>query len=450
MAISPETPRRVYSITALNRAAKVILEQEFPLVWVEGEVSNLSRPASGHLYFSLKDEHAQIRCALFKSRARLLRHSPENGARVVARARVTLYEGRGDFQLVVEHLEPAGTGALQQAFEALKSKLELEGLFAREHKKSLPRFPERLGVITSPSGAVIRDILNVLRRRCPGLPVRIYPVPVQGKDAPPAITAALRQAARRQDCEVLILARGGGSLEDLWAFNDEQVARVIHACPIPVISAVGHETDFTIADFVADLRAPTPSAAAELASPDQTDWLERVQALEQRLIRHQRQQLDHLGWRLRALRGRLPHPRQRLQTQMQRADHLESRLRLALAAKLENRRQREQRLALRLAAHHPRALLAPRKQRLAQAQKSLPTLIRQHLASEQTHLATLNRALHTVSPLATLERGYAIAWDQHHQILRDTDALSPNDAIRLKLARGELECQVISTHGASK
>lgn len=259
--------REVFTVSQLNDEVRALLENQFPLIWVEGEISNLARPASGHLYFSLKDDAAQVRCAMFKMRNRLLDFQPENGQQVLLRTRVSLYPARGEFQLIVEHMEAAGDGALRRQFELLKRRLSEEGLFDPESKLPLPMVPERLGVITSPTGAAIRDILSVLKRRFPGIPVLIYPVPVQGAEAPAAIVKALRTAAARHECDLLIMARGGGSLEDLWAFNDEAVARAMHACPIPIVSGIGHEIDFTIADFVADQRAPTPSAAAELVSP---------------------------------------------------------------------------------------------------------------------------------------------------------------------------------------
>jgi exodeoxyribonuclease VII large subunit len=267
----PTTSREIYSISELNSEARVLLEKRFPLIWVEGEISNLARPASGHIYFSLKDEAAQVRCAMFKMHNRLVNFQPKNGQQVLARVRISLYEARGEFQLIVEHMEETGDGALRRQFELLKQKLFEEGLFDEAHKQALPFLPTQLGVITSPSGAAIRDILSVLKRRFPGIPVLIYPVPVQGTEAPQAIVESIHSAAKCQDCDLLILARGGGSLEDLWAFNEETVARAINACPIPIVTGIGHEIDFTIADFVADYRAPTPSAAAEFISPDHTE-----------------------------------------------------------------------------------------------------------------------------------------------------------------------------------
>lgn len=275
--------RRVLSVSQLNREARALLEGGFPLIWVEGEISNLSRPVSGHVYFSLKDAAAQVRCTLFRNRATLLRFKPQDGLHVLMRARVSLYEARGDFQLIVEHMEEAGHGALQRAFEELKQKLAKQGLFDAAHKNLLPAVPRRIGVVTSPSGAAIRDILSVIRRRHAAVRVIIYPVPVQGEGSAEKIAAMIRLAAARAECDVLIVARGGGSLEDLWAFNEEIVARAIYACDIPVVSGVGHEIDFTIADFVADVRAPTPTGAAELVTPDSEAWLRNLRDTHRRL-----------------------------------------------------------------------------------------------------------------------------------------------------------------------
>ncbi|MFO1352844.1 MAG: exodeoxyribonuclease VII large subunit [Gammaproteobacteria bacterium] len=393
--------RPIYTVSKLNAAVRALLEGEFALIWLEGEISNLARPASGHLYFSLKDSTAQIRCALFRNRSQALDTSRiANGQQVLVRARVSLYEPRGDYQLIVEHLEDAGEGMLRRAFEALKAKLAAEGLFDSERKRPLPRFPTRIGVITSPSGAAIRDVLSVLRRRFPALPVLLYPVQVQGETAAAEIVQALQLASARRDCEVLLLVRGGGSLEDLQAFNTEIVARAIHASAIPVVSGVGHEIDFTIADFVADLRAPTPSAAAELASPDRAEWLERVHRLEARLASafrgrfdQRRQRLDWLAQHLARLR-----PDRRLQALMQRTDEWEQRLRQALRHALSQRRQR---------------------------------------------LAELSRALHGVSPLQTLARGYAVVRRYPQgELLRSAAQTQPGERIEAQLGEGRLICQV--------
>src|SRR3990172_11056784 len=313
---SPEQPdatqRDIYSISRLNHEVRGMLEADFPMIWVEGEISNIARPSSGHLYFSLKDETAQVRCAMFRTRSRHIGLNPDNGMQVLARARVSLYEPRGDFQLIVEQMEETGDGALRRAFELLKQRLSAEGLFDPAHKIPLPALPRQIGIITSPSGAAIRDILHVLKRRFPALPVLIYSIPVQGASAAPEIARMINLAAQRNECDVLILARGGGSLEDLWAFNEEMVARAIYHCPIPIITGIGHEIDFTIADFAADVRAPTPSAAAELVSPDRAQMLHVVKNVEARLAHLARAMLARQRERLTWLQRRLVHPGRRV------------------------------------------------------------------------------------------------------------------------------------------
>jgi exodeoxyribonuclease VII large subunit len=320
--------RDVYSVSRLNREARGLLESAFPRLWVEGEISNLARPVSGHLYFTLKDARAQVSCALFRNRATRLGFSPENGSQVLIQAQVSLYEARGNYQLIVNQMEEAGDGALRRAFEQLKNRLHKEGLFEAQHKQPLPRLPRCIGVITSPSGAAIRDVLTVLRRRFPGIPVIIYPTQVQGETAAGQIVAAIQTADSRAECDVLLLTRGGGSLEDLWPFNEEVVARAVFACKLPMVSAVGHEIDFVITDFVADQRAATPSAAAELLSPDQTELDNRFRQLDSRLYALLRQRLqqhrDQLNWLTKRMQQ--SHPGRQLQQQAQRLDDLELRL----------------------------------------------------------------------------------------------------------------------------
>ena len=335
-------PREIFTVSRLNREARMLLERGLGSVWLEGEISNLSRPSSGHWYFSLKDEAAQVRCAMFRQRNMLVRFPLRDGAMVLARGRVSVYEARGEFQVVIEHLEEAGEGVLRRRFEELKRKLAAEGLFDERHKQALPRLPGRIGVITSPTGAALRDILHVLARRFPAAAVLVYPVPVQGESAPREIEQAIRLAASRRDCDVLIVARGGGSLEDLWAFNDEAVARAMFACPIPIVSGVGHETDFTIADLVADLRAPTPSGAAERVVPDREEWLRAFAAAERRVSQSARRRLADLGSLLLVREQRLDraHPGVRLRQHAQRLDELDGRLRRAFRTKLDDARIR--------------------------------------------------------------------------------------------------------------
>ena len=437
--------REVYSVSRLNREARLLLEGGFPPLWVEGELSNVSRPSSGHLYFTLKDEAAQVRCAMFRTRNALLAFDPENGIQVLARARVSLYEGRGDYQLIVEHLEEAGDGALRRAFEQLKQRLAAAGLFDAAHKKPVPRFARRIGVITSPTGAALRDILSVLRRRFPALPVLLYPVQVQGENAAPEIAAALRLASQRRDCDVLILARGGGSLEDLWAFNEEIVARAIYDCEIPVVTGIGHEIDFTTADFVADHRAPTPSAAAELVSPNQDEWLDTLQRHAGRLQLHLRQRMDRKRQDLLWLTKRLQqlHPGQRLRQQAQRLDELEQRLKNAERAGLRHATARLTEICAHLLRYSP----APR---LRQWQAQTDYLAQRlhnawHRGQERycERLASLSRALDTVSPLATLGRGYAIVTRLPDRgLLRDAADVAPGARVEARLARGRLLCLV--------
>jgi exodeoxyribonuclease VII large subunit len=399
----PRTPaRQVYSVSRLNRDVRMLLESGIGQVWVEGELSNLSRPGSGHWYFTLKDREAQVRCAMFRTRNARTAFVPSEGQLVLARGRVSLYEPRGDYQLLVEHLEDAGLGALQRAFEQLKSRLAAEGLFALERKRPLPVAPQRIGVITSPSGAAIRDILHILARRFPAAAVIIYGVPVQGGAAAPAITAAIDVACRRAECDVLILARGGGSLEDLWAFNDERVARAIHRARIPIVTGIGHEIDFTIADFVADVRAPTPSGAAELVVPDARAWLQRLGQLQARFTAAMRRGLQSERSRLSGLQRRLDnaHPGARLRALSQRLDELESRLQFALQAQL---------------------------------------------AARAGRLATLARALQAISPLATLERGFAVITRSTDGVLVTSAAqLAVGDLFDARLASGSVQAEVRS------
>src|SRR5271169_6511604 len=320
--------RDIYSVSRLNREVRVLLERGFASLWLEAEISNLARPGSGHWYFSLKDSAAQVRCCMFRQRNMLTAFAPQDGQKVLVRARIGLYEARGEYQLVIDHMEDAGLGALKRQFEELAAKLAAEGLFAPERKRPLPTLPSRIGVITSPTGAAVRDILHVLARRFAAVPVLLYPVAVQGAAAAAEIIAALALAGRRAECDVLILARGGGSLEDLWAFNDEALARAIVASPIPIVSGVGHEIDFTIADFAADVRAPTPSAAAEIVVPDAQEWLKTIRTLGARLRQGMRRRLTDRRERLRWLTGRaaLVSPTARLAQQMQSLDDLEDRL----------------------------------------------------------------------------------------------------------------------------
>lgn len=434
--------RNVLSVSQLNRRSKQILETHLPLVWVEGEISNLSRPSSGHWYFTLKDDQAQVRCAMFRNRNQLVRFNPAQGQQLLLRARVSLYEGRGDYQLIAEHMEEAGFGALQRAFEELKQRLSREGLFALERKRPLPTLPDHIGIITSPTGAAIRDILSVLKRRFPGVPVTVLPVPVQGKEAAPAIVSALELANRSELFDVLILTRGGGSLEDLWPFNEEAVARAVYVSQTPVVSAVGHEVDFSIADFVADVRAPTPSAAAELVVPEALHYQNRLQTgltrlhqMVQRRIADNRALLEHISRRLR-------HPGERLQQQSQRLDELEARLGRAFAAHLTRKQQQLATLASRHRALHPGPRLQQLRRELGQWQAQLIRQMHHQLQQQQQRFSEAARLLHSVSPLNTLERGYAIVTDSQGQVLRSSRQVQTGDTVKARLASGTITSTV--------
>lgn len=443
-----ETSRQpLYTVSQLNRLARELLEQELPALWVSGEISNLARPASGHIYFTLKDDRAQVRCALFRGRNRLS-IVPANGQQVLVRGRISLYEPRGDYQLIAEHLEPAGEGLLRQRLEELKRKLAAEGLFDAGRKRPLPALPRRIGVITSPSGAAIRDILHILRRRFPAVPVMIYPTPVQGEAARGEIARALALAGERAECDVLIVARGGGSLEDLWAFNEEVVARAIAASPIPVVSGVGHETDFTLADLAADLRAPTPSGAAELVVPDAADWRRRLLALDRALGAALRRMQLQSAQTLDQLRRRLDrcHPGAVLARRGQQLADLGLRLAGALRGRLALDRLKLANLDTRLAGGSPAVRLRMQQQLLAHARLRLASAIRVQLERQRGSLAVLAASLQGVSPLKTLERGYAIVQDERTgKVLREAGTLKAGDRVRARLARGSFTATVDET-----
>jgi exodeoxyribonuclease VII large subunit len=439
--------RRILSVSDLNRAARGLLEGGFPLLWVEGEISNLARPASGHLYFSLKDPQAQVRCALFKNRGQLLRFKPADGMKVLVRGRVSLYEPRGDYQFIAEHMEDAGHGALKRAFEELKAKLAAEGLFDPARKRPVPEIPRRIGVITSPSGAALHDILNVIRRRYPLARVVLYPTPVQGEGAAAKIAAMIATASTHADCDVLILARGGGSLEDLWAFNEEPVARAISACRIPLVSGVGHEIDFTIADFVADLRAPTPTGAAELVTPDLSEWQRRLTQRVERLHHSQLRLLQGLHRRLDWCDERLQqlHPARMLRDRSQRLDELQMRLGRYVRSHLRHERTRLNGLQAALYAHSPMQQLRRASDRLTALDVHLRGAARAQMSHMANRLALSMRALDAVSPLATLDRGYAIVGDAASgTTLSHVSALRPGQTVRTRLADGSFTAEVKS------
>ena len=437
--------RPILKPAQLNALARDLLEGNFAQVWVQGEISNFSRPASGHLYFTLKDDRAQVRCALFKQKAMTLRFAPRDGALVLVRGRVTLYEARGEYQLVLEHMEEAGEGALRIAFEALKQALAAEGLFNAERKRALPRFIGRLAVITSPTGAAVRDVLSVLGRRFPMMDVDVLPVPVQGDGAAAEIRAMLSRAIASNRYDTILLTRGGGSLEDLWSFNDEALARAIAGSPVPIVSAVGHEVDFSLADFAADLRAPTPSAAAELMVPDRVELLaslthsqRRMDAAMLRLREGLAQRADQASLRLRALR-----PQLRLERGQHRLALLLTRLQSAQALALESRAQQLRDRFRALEQQHPRLRLAALGHRADLLRQRLESTAQRDVRQRGIHLQGLARALHSLSPFATLSRGYAIVRDPATGvIIRDASQVSPGQTLEARLAAGEIEVKV--------
>ena len=412
----------IFTVSELNGTARELLEENFADLWIEGEISNFAAPGSGHWYFSLKDTDAQVRCAMFRGSQRKVAFTPKNGMQVLLRARVSLYEARGEFQLIADFMEERGEGKLRRAFDALKKKLEAAGWFDDEHKQEIPDYPACIGVITSPTGAAVKDILTVLKRRYPCAPVIIYPTLVQGATAAPTIVKAIQSATSRKECDVLILSRGGGSLEDLWPFNEEIVAKAIYDCKLPIISGVGHEVDFTIADFVADVRAPTPSAAAEIAVPDRMELLQILRRQEQQVVRHIKQRLlaenQQLAWMQKHLQQQ--HPRRKLAEKMQQLDFYEARL---------------QQLA-------PRLRIQQLQQQLQQQAHQLSTQIHKDIQTQQSVLAKAAATLDGISPLATLKRGYAIATGEDNRILQNAENIKSGDNINIKLHHGRLACRV--------
>ena len=445
---SQSRQQQIFTVTRLNSAVRMILEQDLGLVWLTGELSNLAMPSSGHWYFSLKDISAQVRCAMFKGNNRRVPFRPQDGMQVLVQARVSLYEPRGDYQLIIESMQPAGDGMLALRFEELKRRLGAEGLFDEGRKRPLPREPRAVGLVTSATGAALHDMLTVLGRRAPDLPVFIYPTQVQGSAAIGQIVSAIALANRRAEVDVLIVGRGGGSLEDLWCFNEEAVARAIAHSAIPVVSAVGHEVDVTISDFAADLRAPTPSAAAELVAPDQSARAQRLVHLKQRLVQaiSRRQTAARHGFVL--LQKRLDHqdPKRRLEQQSQRLDELSGRLQHLLNLRLHQGERRLANLELRLQARSPEKLLAAGKRRHQLAQERLHTLMnkRQDLAAHR--LAMLSARLDGISPLATLGRGYSITRTPNGEVISRAAQVSPGQQLVTTLAEGSLRVRVEEVH----
>lgn len=434
--------REVLTVSQLNQRARSLLEDVFPQIWVEGELSNIAKPTSGHVYFTLKDPNAQVRCAMFRQQASRARELLRDGLLVRVRGRVSLYEGRGDYQMILDSVEAAGDGALRLAFEALKAALQAEGLFAAERKRALPKYPQRIGVITSPSGAVLHDIVSVFARRAPHVQLTLIPTAVQGREATAQIVHAISLADSAQ-YDAIIVARGGGSLEDLWCFNEEAVARAIAGCQTPIVSAIGHETDVSISDFVADVRAPTPSAAAELLAPDRNELLQQLRNTQRQLTLRINTQLQRQRTQLQHLRQRLRHPRERLQQYSQRLDDLSLRLERAVRAKVQQQQQGCSHLQARLHVQHPREHLAQQQQHLLGLQQRLVRASQLSFKQAQLGLHSVLQTLQVVSPLATLERGYSIlSSDDQQQIIRSVQSVQPAQTLKARLADGYLTVRV--------
>jgi exodeoxyribonuclease VII large subunit len=430
-----ENPRK-FSVSELNRSAKQLLEMQFNQVWVEGELSNMSQPSSGHWYFTLKDSGAQIKCAMFRNRNIMLKLRPKHGDKVLVRGKISLYEARGDYQLIIENLQAIGEGALQQQFEQLKNRLQGMGLFNPGAKQPIPSHPTKIGIITSASGAALRDILQVLNRRAPNISVSVIPCLVQGNEASEQIMQSIHRAERAGLFDCLILARGGGSLEDLWAFNNEALAHTIHQCSVPIISAVGHETDFTIADYAADLRAPTPSAAAELASPDNSKTLKQLKQIRESLNTHIKNYLSHQQKDLAILRSQLVHPGDTIKQFAQSLDLLEYRLIRAVQARITLETSRTQKLQARINTASPQKAIEQQKNHLNSLKLNLVKALKQDLKNKQIKLQHTATALDIVSPLATLKRGYCIIKDETNAIIKTRKQLQDNDKVELHFQDG--------------
>ena len=429
--------RDIYTVTRLNREVRAVLEGSFPPLWVQGEISNLARPSSGHLYFSLKDHSSQVRCAMFKNRNQYLKFKPENGMAVILRANISLYEGRGEFQLIVDALEPEGIGALQLAFEQLKARLQAEGMFSEEKKLPVPKFPVSIGVITSPTGAAIRDILNVLKRRYPLARVVIYPVAVQGTGAADQINQTIINANHRNECDVIILARGGGSLEDLWSFNEEKVARAIFNSVIPIITGVGHEIDFTIADFVADKRAPTPSVAAELVSPDLKKLEESISAMKERLVFCINRKIYTYREHVHQFHKDILDPVNKIQNYSQRLDEFSSRIQRSITSSLNLKISAILKMRAEINQFNPILKLKMYREKCQFLDNQLIAAINRRLVMAGNRFERTSKTLQTVSPLATLERGYSIVTNaEDGKIVNDIQNIKPAIETKTEIRNG--------------
>ncbi len=437
----------ILSVSQLNQSVASILETHFAWVWVEGELSNLAQPASGHVYFSLKDSRAQIRCAMFRGQNRRLTFQPDNGQLVLVRAKVSLYQPRGDFQLIVDRMEPAGDGALRHQFEQLKQKLAAAGLFSEQAKQALPELPSSIGIITSASGAALHDVLSVIERRFPAIPVKLLPVPVQGKDAAPAICQALAQLADYKQCEVILLVRGGGSLEDLWAFNEESVAHAIFDCPIPIVSGIGHEIDITIADFVADKRAATPTAAAEAVTPDVRTWLQNYDWYQQRLKQLILEKIQHGKEKNNWLRKRLnqQHPASIIDQAKRDCRLMAARLNRAWLFLLTRKKNHFQQKKTQLFTHNPVFICKQKQQYLQLQNQHLLNQMQQILTYKKNCLSKYARTLHAISPLKTLDRGYSITLNADKTAITSSKQVKIGDCIETRLQQGALISRVEKT-----
>ena len=439
----------VISVSELNKKAKSLLEKGIPKLWIEGEISNLAKPASGHMYFSLKDEMSQIRCAWFRQRQLQNTLNIVNGSKMLALGKIGLYEPRGEYQFIVEKMEIAGEGDLKRKYEDLKRKLSAEGIFSEENKSELPNLPKRIGVITSPSGAAVQDILTVLNRRFPIIPIIIFPVAVQGEQAAPQIQNALEKANFRADCDLLILARGGGSLEDLWAFNEEIVARAIFDSEIPIISAIGHETDVTISDFTADLRAPTPSGAAELAVPDQHDWIKSIDNISEKINTIITQQINSKSQLSDWINKRLSQssPMMTVKRQIEKSNNLQKMLSISIFQNLSRQEKNIHQLKSNLNEVSPRLKIHTQLSRIKELNQKITSCSDHLLEGLNNRIKLASKTLNSVSPLRTLDRGYAIARDaKTKNVIMSADTIEIENDIEVKLAKGEIKVTVIEKH----
>ena len=437
------TPEDIYTITRLNREVGQLLKEAFSTIWIEGEISNLAKPASGHFYFTLKDDNTQVKCAFFKNKQTNLSFDLDNGMKVLAKATVSLYEGRGDYQLIIEQIEPVGAGALQIAFDALKQKLATEGLFDEKHKKTLPKYPKTIGIITSATGAAIRDILSILKRRYPFGDLIIYPIPVQGENAATTIAKKIKIAEKRNECDVFILTRGGGSLEDLWAFNEEIVAQTIFNIQTPIISGIGHEIDFTIVDFVVDLRAATPSAAAELVSPDINKVMQELKNREKQLVRYQKQIIKNFKNYVEIFFRKLPQPNQKLFELIQQTDEYYMHLKHNIEREITSKRIMITESKNNLEKLNPMQIINQQLDYIKNIRLRFKGEIILFLEKTKNRISRIDDILNSISPISTLDRGYAIVSDSKtNRIIKDANHLKVGKKIHVKLAKSEIDSTV--------